>query len=144
MQVTPRRWFPSSVLKVSRGAPVAVLAVVAVLVAACSTTHDAQQQSDAQRLVTATRSAGVAPRLTVEVAEALYGSSAPQICDALDGGVSSAEELLLAGNSSGRRGKVITTDAVTYERLVVQTYCPDDLATYDDLVSDIDATKTTR
>ncbi len=92
----------------------------------------------------AARSAGVAPRLTVGVAESLYGTSAPQICDALDGGVSSAESLLLKGNPASRRPKLVTTDAVTYERLVVQTYCPSHLSTYDDLVSDIDATTTTR
>ena len=78
------------------------------------------------------------------MAESLYGTSAPQICDVLDGGVSSAESLLLTGNPAGRRAKLITTDAITYERLVVQTYCPDELSTYDDLVSDIDATETTR
>ena len=61
----------------------------------------------------------------------------------LDGGVSSAESLLLSGNPSGRREKLITTDAVTYGRLVVKTYCPDELSTYDDLVADIDATETT-
>ncbi len=93
-----------------------------------------------QQLVSAAHSAGVAPRLTVGVAESLYGTSAPQICDALDGGVSSAEALLLKGNPAGRRGKLITNDAITYERLVVQTYCPDQLSTYDDLVADIDAT----
>ena len=59
-------------------------------------------------------------------------------------GVSSAESLLLKGNPSGRRQKLVTTDGVTYERLVVKTYCPDELATYDDLVSDIDATTTSR
>ena len=58
--------------------------------------------------------------------------------------MSTAESLLLTGNPAGRRGKLVTTDAVTYERLVVQTYCPDQLSTYDDLVSDIDPTKTTR
>ena len=92
--------------------------------------------------MSAAHSAGVAPGLTVEVAESLYGTSAPQICDVLKDGVSSAESLLLSGNPSGRREKLVTTDAVTYERLVVKTYCPDELSTYDDLVADIDPTDT--
>ena len=121
-----------------------VLIATSALLVGCSSSHSAQEQTDAEALVSAAHSAGVAPRLTVGVAESLYGSSAPQICDALDGGVSSAESLLLKGNPAGRREKLVTTDAVTYERLVVQTYCPDQLATYDDLVSDIDATTTTR
>jgi len=81
--------------------------------------------------------------LTASVAESMYGTSAPSICKVLDGGISSAESLLLSGNPSGRREKLVTTDAITYERLVVKTYCPDNLSTYDDLVSDIDGTETT-
>ena len=124
----------------------AVLLVVLVLVAACSSTgaeEQATEEADAKTLVSAAHAAGVAPGLTVEVAESLYGTSASQICDVLKDGVSSAESLLLSGNPSGRREKLVTTDAVTYERLVVKTYCPDELSTYDDLVADIDATKTT-
>lgn len=92
--------------------------------------------------MSAAQSAGVAPRLTVDVAESLYGSSAPQICGVLDGGVSSAESLLLTGNPTGRREKIITADAITYERLVVQTYCPDQLKTFDGFVAGIEATTT--
>ena len=118
-----------------------------VLLAGCSSTgaeEHAKEKSQAEALVSAAHTAGVAPGLTVEVAESLYGTTAPQICDVLDGGVSSAESMLLTGNPAGRREKLITTDAVTYERLVVQTYCPKDLTTYDDLVADVDATKATR
>ena len=61
----------------------------------------------------------------------------------LDGGVSSAESLLLTGNPAGRREKLITTDAVTLGGLVVKTYCPENESAYKDLVSDIDATKPT-
>ena len=122
----------------------AAFAPIDALLAACSSTHSAQEQSDAEHLVSAAHSAGVAPGLTVGVAESLYGTSAPQICDLLQGGVSSAESMLAKGNPSGRRSKIITNDAITYERLVVQTYCPDELSTFDDLASDIDATETTR
>jgi hypothetical protein len=73
----------------------------------------------AEKLVAATESAHVAPGLTVSTAEALYGTSASQICDVLDGGVSWAESLLLTGNPSGRRPTLIATDAVSYEGLVV-------------------------
>ena len=122
-----------------------VVACALVLVAGCSSTsakEQATEKADAQKLVSAAHSAGVAPDLTVEVAESLYGTSAPQICDVLKDGVSSAESLLLTGNPSGRREKLVTTDAVTYERLVVKTYCPDELSTYEDLVADIDPTET--
>jgi len=127
------------VVKVRTRVPrVVVLVGVALVVVSCSSTAGATEKANAQKLVSATQAAGVAPGLTVSAAEALYGTEASQICDALDGGVSSAESLLLIGNPAGRRSKVITTDAITYGRLVVQTYCPDQLSTYDDFVSGID------
>jgi hypothetical protein len=121
-----------------------VLGGVAASLAACSSAHSSEEHADAQRLVSAAHSAGVASGLTVGVAESLYGSSAPQVCDALEGGVSSTESMLLTGNPSGRRPKLVTTDAITYGRLVVQSYCPEHLVAYDDLVADIDGTAKTR
>ena len=105
--------------------------------------EQAAEKADATSWSPPRTSAGVAPGLTVEWPSRSTGRSAPQICDVLEDGVSSAESLLLTGNPSGRREKLITTDAVTYERLVVKTYCPDELSTFDDLVADIDPTETT-
>lgn len=119
----------------------AALVCAVLLVAGCSSTGG-KEKAHATKLVSAAHSAGVAPDLTVGVAESLYGTTASQICDVLKDGVSSTESLLLAGNPAGRRPKVVTTDAVTYERLVVKTYCPARLSTYDDLVADIDPTNT--
>jgi hypothetical protein len=122
-----------------------VILCALVLAAGCSSAGAKEQataKTDAKTLVAAAHSAGVAPDLTVSVAESLYGTSASQICDVLKDGVSSAESLLLSGNPSGRRPKLVTSDAVTYERLVVKTYCPDELSTYDGLVADIDPTDT--
>jgi hypothetical protein len=119
---------------------------IAVLLSGCSAAGPDQQSTAASRaaqLVSSAHSAGVAPGLTPDVAESLYGTSAPQVCDALDDGVGSAESLLLLGNPAGRRAKVISTDAITYGRLVVQAYCPDQLSTYDDLVSGVDGVATT-
>ena len=52
-----------------------------------------------------------------------------------------AETLVLLGNPSGRRPKTITTDAVTYGRLVVETYCPQFLDEYNKAVQDLDPIK---
>jgi hypothetical protein len=134
--VTSHRW--------AAGQGAAVLAAVALL-SACGSARAQERQAaaHAEQLVSSAQAAGVAPGLTVDVAESLYGSSAPQVCDALDGGVSSAESMLLTLNPAGRRPKVISTDAVTYGGLVVQTYCPQDSATYDELVSGMDPVETT-
>jgi len=142
-----RRLFAGPVIDGSAvAARVAVVVSALVLVAGCSSTgakEQAAEKADATKLVSAAHKAGVAQDLTVEVAESLYGTSAPQICDVLEDGVSSAESLILNGNPSGRREKLITTDAITYERLVVKTYCPDELSTFEDLTADIDGTETT-
>jgi hypothetical protein len=101
-------------------------ALAAFVMTACST-GDAESHRKAEELVAATEAAGVAPRLTVDVAEALYGDDAAAVCDAFDGSLGSAGRLLLFGNPSGRRPKTITTRAVEYSLLVVETYCPEHL-----------------
>ena len=80
----------------------------------------------------------MAPNLTVEVAASLYGTSAPTVCKVFADGLTTAERNDLWGNPAGRRAKTITTDAVTYGRLVVQTYCPDELSNFDDAVKTLD------
>jgi hypothetical protein len=80
----------------------------------------------------------VAPRLTVEVAESLYGTDAPAVCDVFEDGLTTAEQNLLLGNPAQGRRKTITDNAVTYGRIVVETYCRDDLDDYDDVVDDLD------
>ena len=116
-------------------------AALLLLSAACSSTSDADQateQARAEQLVDAARAAGVAPRLTVDTARALYGTDAPAVCDAFDGGLSTAERNLIFGNPAQGRSKTITDDAVIFGRLVVKTYCPDNLDHYDDAVADLD------
>jgi len=125
------------------GAPrAATLALACVLaVAGCgssSAPSDSLEAQRAQKLVASTEAAGVAPYLSVEVAESLYGTSAPGVCKVFKDGLTTAERNDLLGNNSGRRPKSVTTNAVTYGRLVVETYCPQQLARYDAAVKDLD------
>jgi hypothetical protein len=116
-----------------------------LVVASCSSTSDedkATEQQLAEQLVAATEQAGVAPQLTVDVAEALYGTDAPAVCDAFDGGTSTAGDLILRGNLAQGRRKTITEDAVTYAGLVIQTYCPEVLPDFDEAVADLDPFET--
>ena len=76
------------------------------------------------------------------MAESLYGTDAPAVCDAFDGGLSTAERTLILGNPGHGRRKTITDDAVTYGGLVVQTYCPQHLDEYDDIVEELDPFET--
>ena len=115
---------------------------IVLLFAACAPGDDAQSRAKAERLVAAVHRAGLAPRLTVEVAAALYGSDAAVVCDAFDGPLSSAEQLILLGNPSDRRHKTITTHSVEYALLVVETYCPAHLPHIIDVVEDLDPFET--
>jgi hypothetical protein len=121
---------------------VVVLALIVwVLVARISPVNAATSQQKAQQFVAAAHKAGVAPHLTVGVAESLYGSAAPAVCRVFKGGLTTAEKNLLLGNPSNRRPVAITTDAVTYGRLVVQTYCPDELSNYNSAVDSLHPVK---
>jgi hypothetical protein len=113
----------------------------AFIVAGCGGSNapaDTPKAQRAEQLVSSTRAAGVAPHLTVGVAESMYGSTAPGVCKVFEDGLTTAEKNDLLGNPSGRRPKSITTDAVTYGRLVVKAYCPQQLAHYDAAVKDLD------
>lgn len=114
-----------------------ILLVVAVGCGSSSGAEEAQQRERAEDLVTATQAAGVAPRLTVDTAEALYGTEAPAVCEAFRGGSTTSAELILRGNAFRGRRKAITPEAVTYARLVVETYCPDVLQDFRRGVRDI-------
>jgi hypothetical protein len=120
---------------------VALGLIVWVLAARISPVNAATSQRKAQQFVAAAHSAGVAPNLTVGVAESLYGSGAPAVCRVFKGGLTTAEKNLLLGNPSNRRPVAITTDAVTYGRLVVQTYCPDELSNYNHVVDSLHPVK---
>ena len=95
------------------------------------------EREKAQELVSSAHAAGVAPHLTADIAKALYGKDAPAVCDVFEDGLTTAERNDLLGNQAGRRPKTITTDAITYGRLVVKTYCPDELSRYDSIVEDL-------
>jgi hypothetical protein len=115
--------------------------LVWVLVAKISPVNAATSQQKAQQFVAAVHSAGLAPHLTVGVAESLYGSEAPAVCRVFKGGLTTAEKNDLVGNPSNRRPKTITTNAVAYGRVVVQTYCPDELSHYNSVVENLNPVK---
>ena len=92
----------------------------------------------AEQLVDSAHAAGVAPRLTADVAASLYGPDAPAVCDVFEDGLTTAERNLLLGNPAHGRRKTVTDNAITHGRVVVETYCPDNLDDYDDVVADLD------
>ena len=128
-----------------RHARTAAAALAVLVVVGCGSPRPADEalaHTRAEQLVAATRQAGVAPRLTVGLAQSLYGTDAPAVCRALDGGWLSSPELVLLGGTARGRRKVITVEAVRYGRLVVQTYCPDQLPALAELVEGIDPVPT--
>lgn len=110
---------------------------VLLVVSACTSTSESDEANEkalAAQLVDAAHAAGVAPRLTPEVAESLYGADAPGVCDTFDGGLGTSEQNMILGNPALGRRKTITDRAITYGRVVVETYCPDKLDEYNDEV----------
>jgi hypothetical protein len=95
------------------------------------------EQEKAQQLVSAAHASGLAPHMTVDIAEALYGEDAASVCDVFEGGLTTSERNDLLGNPANRRAKTITTNAIDYGRLVVKTYCPDELSRFNSIVSDL-------
>ena len=82
--------------------------------------------------------------LYVDVVASLYGSDASAVCDAFDGGLSTAGANRLRGNPGHGRRSNITTTAVTYAGLVIETYCPDVLPDFESSIEDIDPIEVTR
>ncbi|MGB0113752.1 MAG: hypothetical protein WBP59_11075 [Ilumatobacteraceae bacterium] len=122
-----------------------MVACTMMLAVGCSSTSEADAATEQQlagQLIAATSAAGVAPRLTVDLATALYGTDASAVCDAFDGGTTTSADLILRGNTALGRRKTITDDAVVYAGLVIQTYCPDVTPDYESAVAAIDPVET--
>lgn len=141
--LTARRWHGNRLSGPSRTTCVSAVFVAVSCVAgiACSSTSDddiATQQRLAEQLIGATKQAGVAPRLTVDVAESLYGTDARAVCAAFDGGTSTVGDHILLGNLAQGRRKTITDDAASYAGLVIQIYCPEVLSHFAEVVADLD------
>jgi hypothetical protein len=117
---------------------VAIVALAGMSAGCGSDESDASEQALAEKLVAATQAAGVAPRLTVETAESLYGTDAAAVCKAFDGELSTSAKNQLLGRFGLSRRKTITDQAVTYGGAVVDTYCPEFRSRYDEVVADID------
>ena len=112
-----------------RGRIIVSLAIVSTVFAGCGSDDDASSEETAlaTQFIDAAHAAGIAERMTVDQAAALYGTDASNVCDAFDGDLSTSAKNVLFGNLGQRRRKTITDEAVTHSRLVIQTYCPDHL-----------------
>jgi len=116
-----------------------VLAVAATFASAsCASDSDPVAQQRATELVAATQQAGLAPGLTVESAEALYGADAPAFCEAHRADLGSVAGLVVRGNTAQGRRPTITDEAIEYGRLVAEIYCPDVVDDYDAFVGDLE------
>lgn len=121
---------------------VTLLGLVALGCSSTSESEAAREEALARQLAAAAEEAGVAPRVTADVAASLYGTDASAVCDAFDGGTSSAADLILRGNLALGRRKTITDDAVIFAGLVIDTYCPDVRPAFEDVVADLDPVET--
>ncbi len=116
------------------------VAIVSTVFAGCGSDDDASSEETAlaTQFVDAAHAAGIAERMTVDRRRGVVRHRRIGVCDAFDGDLSTSAKNMLLGNLGQRRRKTITDEAVTYARLVVQTYCPDHLDDFDDAVQDLD------
>lgn len=118
-----------------------------VVASGCSFRSDSDQEvaeAKAQEFIQSLQGTGLAPRLTSDVAVALYGTDAPAVCGAFDDGLNSNEYLLLLGNPSNRRAKTVTEHSVEFTRHVIRTYCPDQQGAFGDVVEAFDPIESSR
>lgn len=114
---------------------------------ACSANNAIDEDTAEQRadeLVGKTQRVGIYPRLTPEVVESLYGTDASGVCDAFDGGLSTAASNLVLGHPGHGRRKAITAETIVYTGLVVETYCPELIADFKDAIRDVDPLEVNR
>ena len=117
------------------GLLVCVYALVAV---ACgqSDADEADAEAKAERLVVLAESQGY-DRLTVQIAEVVYGTSAPTVCGAFDSGWHRDLAIYHGRNPSGRLAQQVGPDLLAFDRLVIEVYCPEHLQDFDEFVGDL-------
>ncbi len=110
----------------------------ALVIVACgqSEADKADAEAKAERLVALAQSKGY-ERLTAQIAEVVYGTSAPTVCGVLDSDWHRDLAIHLGRNPSGRIGQQISPDLLVFDRLVIEVYCPEKLPDIDEFVEDL-------
>jgi len=109
-------------------------AALALAITGCADIDEPTAASRAETLVEEARATGIAPDLTVDVAESLYGDSAPTVCGPLD---DDPVSVLTWSRVNRHMPEEQVTDLVDYDRLVIDTYCPDLAGDYEELLDDL-------
>lgn len=82
------------------------------------------------------------PTLDTETASTLYGTDGGVSCENV-GELQQELSLSQFGNNSGNlRRVVLDPSLVAYDRAVIQTYCPDKLASFQDVIDKLDTEET--
>jgi len=126
-----------------------IITVALVLLGGCvaeGTTSEDEAQSDeaaqlADELNTALESAGLVPVAT-STAEQLYGSDGGWTCEVV-GGLDHKLAVNQFGNLSANHRRIfLDPSIVAYDEAVIQTYCPDELDDYQDVIDGIEQKET--
>ncbi|MFJ7524229.1 hypothetical protein ACIQ1S_04825 [Streptomyces griseus] len=112
----------------------AATCLLALSLAACSTSHTRSEDLKAARFTTAVRGDVRAPHMTIETARSLYGNDGGTLCAAL---ADNPAGLLLSWGRATVTAtpKKKTAELVEYDRDVVKVYCPQHLTKFNDLMS---------
>jgi hypothetical protein len=111
------------------------LLALALLLGACGTEHSSLTSERARQLVENVEVADAVPEISVESAESLYGEDATAVCGPLEDdrvNIVTWGRIPLRGMPEEK-----TEDLIDYDRVVVQTYCPDVEPELDDLLREL-------
>lgn len=112
----------------------AAAAACAVLVlAGCASTDDATATSLATAFADKAVSSGLAPNMTASLAEDLYRDDGGALCAVVERDAW-PQTLGWARTTVFKSPDEHVSDVVAYDRLVVQTYCPDEENAFDELL----------
>jgi hypothetical protein len=120
--------------------PAAAFALaLAAFAAGCGQSIGSSEQAMAEELQAKLEPLGVS--VTTGTLVSLYGDDGGHLCAAADDDDDLANVSLAGHRFALRKTKVSTRD-VAYARAVIEVYCPDELASFDDYANGLDQGKT--
>jgi hypothetical protein len=118
-------------------ATIAVLAVAAAtFLGGCKSSTTDAEAAKAEELQAAIAPLGT--KIETDVAASLYGTDGGAVCaEADDPGAVATEAASTVSHRFTLKKTEADVDSIAYIRAVIKTYCPDQLADYDDYIRDL-------
>ena len=125
-------------MRAPRTVGVAVGGGLSALLAGCGWSSDTDEaKSKADAFTQAVLETELAPAMTAEVARSLYADDGGTVCALLDDDPQSPSLVAWARTNVRGQPEEQAQDVIEYDRIVVETYCPENLERFETLISDL-------